>query len=601
MAHTAHNAITMRTTNESLELLNRDYSGEEVSAAVGQAKARYQQRIFYDLELHSAWHILHVLTSNSAWAMGNPERLRVAWTIEVGMFIKNLILATQHGLEYDCISKFIYDNMDHSEDVGFLRLLRARILACSGVTDDYSDVDTVRVGGLEYGAIQVACAYDVIPVRILETLLEKGMYCDSPMPTGRTALMLALCNVSESSAHKVKLLIAKGARIDIFDEDFKTPLHIAAVRGNVQGVVEILRQRESILQGSHPQDIMYIDPLSLCDMGSQTPLVLAAKSVLMDAQSREQICRDLQDAGTCTATEKTVVAQSSSRTLCYGIITNVDDTIHIAMRKGEVSTDMWIEIEDISEFVSVDAGAVSLLPPGGMSSDAIENVFDNPFAVRFDFYTDANSGQGYDIDGIDFNVWFMKDWYIDHGGENYVTEILLESGMKPVDFANSYRLSMRFPRAPYPMEHPNFTSGYTVIQDWPLLHHASMCPDEQARDQMLHYARRICNPLVRCNKGFTALECFVSTLAVLGKTIDSGQLTTADQSVWNTMLTDHDEILRWIYQGAPILHERPAVVNDDESLRRPLFNKKSPFHQLPDDVCMKILEYVERGHRLGLM
>ncbi|KAJ1468670.1 ankyrin repeat-containing domain protein [Baffinella frigidus] len=638
IAPVAPNAITPHTFTEApLELLKRGYSDEEVFVAVGLAKARWLQHTFNDpVDLITAWHVVHVLTSDDAWNASQdyskePPRLHETWTFEVGVFVKNLLLATQPlPLGGHTMANFIVENLDHADDMGFLRLIRAYYFAFPQTLNTFAHHmpdEPLGSGDYEcsYNPIHLAAAGAMIPVRVLETIMQAGAVVDAAINTGHTPLMLAIANIGGSYPEKVKLLLDYGADIGVFDTLFATPLHLAALHGNVDGVRLILRERETFYKKSPARHVgqalfkerLYIDPLYMQDSDHETALMVATGNIRMKQGDREEMVKLLLPSGYDTdassmerdADMLVVVDLDSVDRLCYGIITcherqgdGEDGTfvLHVSIRKDAYNVDIWMDSALAEEFLVEDQGCT--FPPGGMSRYDIEEVFRGCHGQRFDFYDGACYADDISIDGLDFNLFFkVVDTSTDKDGHIiYETQILLESAMDEIDSDTYCMFPMRFPRGPCPMHfwthdapgEPSFKSRITMHQHMSLLHHAVMCEHTQVRRQMMHYGRRVCNPLLRCDKGFTALELLGKTLATRRKRDGSDQHTEDETFMFDTMLKDHDEMLTWIYRDALLLGattKKLAAIEGDTNTD-PLVT--SPFHQLPDDVCRSILDYI---------
>lgn len=148
-----------------------------------------------------------------------------------------------------------------------------------------------------------------------------------------------------------------------------------------------------------------------------------------------------------------------------------------------------------------------------------------------------------------------------------------------------YKIAIRFPKGPVASVRWTETR---IERRHTLAHKAVLCDCPTLRRQMILLARPLCNPLVKCDRGWTALETMERRTA--GAT---AEVRWQDKRLLMNMRKDHDEMLVYIHRDALLFGtttDQLASIEDNESYKKPL--STSPFHRLSDDVCRTILSFI---------
>ena len=118
-----------------------------------------------------------------------------------------------------------------------------------------------------------------------------------------------------------------------------------------------------------------------------------------------------------------------------------------------------------------------------------------------------------------------------------------------------------------------------VNKQYTLAHHAvngtfrfpiKTTDDAERRRLMFSTARLLCNPLLRCSRGFTAVE-------LLRKQLVTIKPSREDEELLDGLQQDHDDMLTFICHDAARRTKSRRV------------EQASRFHMLPDDACQTIL------------
>jgi hypothetical protein len=257
MTYVGSNVITTQTCPASKRQLERIYTVDEISVAVETARVYIPGpvgSIYRDpLEFENAWGVLHVITSDCTWRGGEACLVDSYLKNSVSIFVRYLIASTP-ALVMQRMSavNFMVREFDNMDDPGFLRLLRAYLLAFPSIVDIPADDMPQRFIDPEnedvYNAVQLAASNPRVPPYVLSVLLEFGANANCTTSSGQSPMMGAILEVSDESICKLRRLLQYGGNIDLYDQSFQTVLHFGAIAGNVRGVRMILEARKQRLK-----------------------------------------------------------------------------------------------------------------------------------------------------------------------------------------------------------------------------------------------------------------------------------------------------------------------------------------------------------------
>jgi hypothetical protein len=494
---------------------------------------------------------------------------------------------------------YMAKNVFAINDTNFSRMLRAHLYACPTTVSTIGEVGEVmpdEYPGKTYAqAVELSCSSDIFPVSTLKTLLEGGMEVDHPNENGDTAFMLVIYKKHGDFPCKARLLLEYGSKIDTYNLAFQNSLHIAIAGDNIEGLRLVLDARKKKLlkpmttQALSNDRVLDPDPLHQPDKDYDTPLSIVVNFAQLDLDTRTEMLQLLINAGACadqdiekisrnktashtlTAINQTSTASTASGIPpCYGMIhcqvIGPDIEMFICIHKKKYCTSTSVDLEVLVSFIDMHK---SVLPVASMTSPAFdaEDFFTGFTSERFEFTPG--------VDGLDFDIYFnMRS---DENGATYSIGL--------IDFS-PYKLAIRFPRGPTPGNWTNgfrddyvLTSNIVLYDGLTIAHNAVLCPDTDHRKTLVKLTRPFCNPLRRCQLGFTAAETFEMLLQVTVVDEETARLS-------KEMRSDQDNMTDYIH-GLPVQDPSRHTTPTD---KRNTF--KSPFQRLPDDVCNKILRFI---------
>ena len=247
---------------------------------------------------------------------------------------------------------------------------------------------------------------------------------------------------------------------------------------------------------------------------------------------------------------------------CIGIgicnMTAGDFVVFLSIHKPTYSLDIVASIDILA--MSVEK-SISVLP---VDFD-IKLFFREFTSKRFEFSED--------VDGVDFDIHFKMN-----GSD---TEIV-GAGV------GDYKICCRLPRGPCPLEFwsgedfdPHFQCRITMNKGYTLAHHAA----EMLQVHLMSLARPICNPLVKCSRGYTATE-------TLEQQFKHGNVRFDVRRLLASMRRDQHFMHQYIHRDALLLISGVVSRPKKKKTKTKRMEFISPFWRLPDDVCRLILSYV---------
>jgi hypothetical protein len=569
-------------------------------------------------DIPNAVHIMHILTSDEAWGSGIAHVVESSFKLKVRVFLRDLLSIVEpiESLRKSPgVVEFIVANFYHLDDVDMVRVLRAYILAFPD-TRTMSSVDLHDGDATHYTALVLAARDSRVPVQVLKTLLEGGADANHPNEDGDSALMVTAETRGQMACAKMRILITYGADICTYNMCMHNALHIAVYSMNVEGLRILLNERARRMnyQGSLEElrqatwmcvhTALDPDPLHLPDKGYNTPLGTILHCPRIHYKTVGEVVDMLRAAGADADIDRDYanrVAVARARRgpeglpRCFGMITTsfrgASFTVFILARKPGYSVNLRISSDVVLDFV--DLGS-SVLPSAAMTNFTVLDLLLCCTNQRFDF--DAN------VDGIDVDIYFNE---VGHNGR--FTQIV------GCDDGAQFKLALRFPRGPCPMDlwvsdARDMFSEIIVDKQYTLAHRAVLLDCAWHRRNVVYLTRSLCNPLLTCASGFTAVETLQRHFVGTDMDWDATRLISK-------MSMDRTAMILYVHKDANLfLHGRIGTsttqIATESMAMHPPARKKShnkrilhstprkkrknvnPFHQLPDDICMKILQYV---------
>ena len=248
-------AISTKTKDEfSKRLLEKKYTKQEILTAVKTAEQLQGTVDFLDpIQVEQAWENVHAITCDEAWGVGSGNIVGAYLNITTCTYLRVLIEKTSEYIEPCSIANFMTRHIGQMLDPGFLRLLRAYLIAFPDTFEMPSTLehmqflyfDEVDEWTLHHPMI-MASSSPLIPARILRTLLEGGISANTRNVKGDTALMLSCKGIRDDD--KVDLLLNYGANIEDFNCDLENAFHFAVVYRNISTLRKLLSARTQRIQ-----------------------------------------------------------------------------------------------------------------------------------------------------------------------------------------------------------------------------------------------------------------------------------------------------------------------------------------------------------------
>jgi ankyrin repeat protein len=568
-------------------------------------------------DIPNAVHIMHILTSDEAWGSGISHVVEPSFKLKVRVFMRDLLgivepiesLRNSPG-----VVEFIVANFYHLDDVDMMQVLRAYILAFPN-TRTVSSVDLHDGDSTHYTALVLAARDSRVPVQVLKTLLEGGADANHPNDDGDSALMVAAESRGQMACAKMRILITYGADICTYNMSMHNAFHIAVYSMNVEGLRILLdeRVRRMNCQGSlgelQPETWMCVhraldpDPLHLPDKEYNTPLGTIIHCPRIHYKTVGEVVVMLRAAGADADTDRdyanrmTVARERrgpEGLPRCFGMITTsifrASFTVFILVRKPGYSVNLRISSDVVLDFVDLNC---SVMPPAAMTNFNVLDLLLCCTNQRFDF--DAN------VDGIDVDIYFNE---MGHNGR-FCQVVGCDDGPQ-------FKLALRFPRGPCPMDiwvsdTRDMFSEIIVDKQYTLAHRAVSLGCAWHRRNVVYLTRSLCNPLVTCASGFTAVETLQRRFVGTDMDWDAKRLISK-------MSMDRLAMVLYVHKDANLfMHGRIGTTTEQiaavgmamhlsdrkksrkkqpHSTPRKKRRNINPFDQLSDDVCMKILQYV---------
>ena len=507
--HGAALDIDVISSKRSRQLLARVYSLTEVSYAIEYASLhttngnRFRRRAQHEVD--EMWGVFLVLTSDAAWGASRVSRLGEAVKSSARVFMHALLQSTCDSRELSdhyTVVNFMVHYVHRMQHPAFARLLRGVILA---FPQSIERVSRVRDANQEYlTALLMAADDERVPEGVVKVLLEGGACVDHVSDNGDTPLMLACYTSGETLGQgKAGTLLDYGARIDVYNMQLQTALHLAAESENHSALEVLLRVRARACETSTAAAAFHPDPVHMPDLFHKTPLTTVCLNPNIHYSDRTAMAGLLVDAGADgdedISQQTRRAAEACNAPLAYGIMTFHPlelNTVYASMRKAGHCFDMEVALELLVLFVDKEA---SVLPGPESPMFSVEWVFMSCKQQRFCCRPD--------LGGLDFDVHF--DLAGEGGGP-------LDFRADPSDRQAQFTVCVRMPKGPCPlsawtdefwMEDPAYLEA-NIYPDYgfTLAHHAVVCPDADTRMRVVHLAEGLCNPLKRCSEGYTAAE-----------------------------------------------------------------------------------------------
>lgn len=604
--------------------LNSEYSQMEISRATREAFCYMPSltgKSSIEDDIPKAVKIMHILTSDEAWGMGDIPFVDPSFKMKVRVFLRDLLSIVE---PIDTLRKspsvvhFLTANFYYLDDVNMIRVLRAYILAfpdTRGVSSIYlNDGDKTH-----YTALILAARDIRVPVEVLKTLLEGGVDVNCVNEEGDSALMVAVESLGTAQCSKVELLLMYGADICIYNMCMHNALHIAVYCMNVDGLRLLLNDRGRRLLRENSEGVGYLDgssamclmqmegpldpdPLHLPDKQYNTPIGTVVYCPRVHYKDYKQVVEMLLAAGADADTDRDYANRVKMARIsggpaavprCFGMITSnfigETFTIFAMVRKNGYSVDIIFTSDMVERFIDREC---SVLPPPSMTAFDVLNMLVCCCNQRFEF--DGN------VDGIDIDIHFNV---VGHSGRH--TEVVSSAD------AGDFKLALRFPRGPCPLEvretdERDLFSNIIIDKKYTVLHRAVLLKCPTQRKHVVRMTRVFCNPLNTCATGLTAVETLQQQF--FGTVMD-WEMTR----LVSVLRADRDNMMFYVHKDAHLFRagrtgtsaeqveyakvKTPGTKRTNKKKTMLLPSKKTrefinPFRLLPDDVCMKILQYV---------
>jgi len=656
--------ISTEVILRSCKKISRRYSPQDVeNALVDVNKWLYEWDYSKTSDLEEAWDVFLVLTSDESWGCGRMHLVDKKLKMAVEGFMRDLLRWSEpnewrhHG---HSVVNFIIENIESVNQSTFVRMLRGALLAYPKSYNHFASSGSIHQNN--FTALQLAADCEHIPQVVMKTLLEGGVDVHFANDNGDTALMLAIFRQYGGVGCKAEVLLDYGADIGVYNISFQTCIHLAVIGENVEGLrlvlsvrEERLRQWEESMQeeegsmaikkyehgtrGETPistttktkelaaetkqvslrcRDVLTPDPLHMKDDEHHTPLVALAFLQSTNYKVREEMLQMLLGAGSNADVDvgkeaRYQVAQRKSDALgeggetippAFGLINcqpGGDYMVFVTVRKDDYVFDILVALDIITLFVDKD---ISILPPESLLYFDLESFFMQATNKRFE--CDGTLG------GLDFDLHF-----------NITDKWGFDTNIIPDVEKAEYKMCLRFPKGPCPVRFwtmdveplPMFKSRISMDMGYTLAHHAVLCRGENLRRKMIVMARSLCNPLMKCSDGKTAVDL----LEVIVRRSSTGTSSNWElRRFLRDMKKSHDAMLTYVFPDALLLQtdatgtkqEQCAAIQKRTASELSLQNsvakkprsaakqgaKKSSstslFAPLPDEVCKHILSFL---------
>ena len=603
------------------DMLGKRYSAEEVHVAREYAN-QYTLCIGHDYatdreSTQTEWDMFYTLTSDDAWGtrddVGGDGMVHVVdngLMLEVRGFMAYMIAHhyVELGLicrEYAVVS-FMLETIHLINDPGFLRMLRMCLYAYQDTLDilaqirdaedGYEDFDDAAAD-VYYTALTLAASCNVVPLCVTETLLQAGACVNQAQYDGNTPLLIAIQFDWGVFPEKVDMLLDYGADIDAFNRSFKNSLHRAVSAGNVGGLRTILRVRLSRLATTPQEPRTRLrktgpgacrDLVHMHDVNQNIPLTIAAGDTLTTYAARLDMIKQLVDAGSDAECDLDRDVRPPSGTLSYGFIHYLpwEDLVVVNVCKGAYTARILIDLEDLVESVKKDE---SVLPGGDtfcLSRTERECFYEEVFkSCQPQCFYFVDNG----VASIDFDLHLAmcrdkraSSWDEYDSGVVSPFDVVVCG-----DARAKYKLAIRFARGPKPTDgEVPVKTIITMHPQYNLAHRAATCRDTEVRRLLFFAARPLCNPLRKCDCGFTAVELLRQHMT--GMVVD-----WSTKQLIKTLIKEHDDMLTYIHKDALLLGGTGTTTRKETGLlrrKRPRFTSR--FQHLSDDVCRTILSFI---------
>jgi hypothetical protein len=572
-----------------------------------------------DFDCSLRWDVLRTLLSDDAWGCGRAHLVDDTFKADIRDFCRNISCDVDDGACGIRPANFMKANMHRAMENGFVRMLRLCLINLpkkheSGVNGEYCN-DVLGEGTDHYTALQLAATSDQFPTNVLQTLLQAGVRVDNATAMGDygdTPLMLAISTASTTFPEKVDILIDYGADIDAFNHTFENSLHLAVYSENVRGLRTILAVRKERLDPSPPPCCPIAiystrlrkvgkgrcqEMLNQHDCCRETPLAIAAAHIRKGRFPRSSCW------GTGISVHSTHTARREMINLLvqagadaneglprrpYGWIqyNEYEDTVSIDTRNGSYMACTHVDLDTLVGFVDFDESVL------GQPNLAEQKKFVKGAFERLTYLsTDSRRFEcGEGLSGGDFDLYFSV-----HGdmtwlevGSGYHDPSPRVTIFGYADPNAEYKIAVRIPRGPWPGGKDSSDTSFAVYPQYTLAHRAvrgtstfseddaSAAEYAEVRRLMFSTARQLCNPLLKCDRGLTAVEMLQNNMA-------GTKPSREDKQLLEDLQQDHNDMLTFIRCDAPLLFSAGS------RCKRRRDTRTSRFHTLPDDACKIIL------------
>ena len=291
-------AITTSSTDFSKELLEKTYSKSEIYVSVETARRIGSTVDFQDpFAVEHAWKNVHIITSDKSWGKGIGSYVDYYLKEHTRAYMRALIENTSQYLDAFSIANFMTRHFRKMNDPGYIRLLRAHLLAFPetfGTSSTMMEMQRMHYRDVDewmtLGPMMMAASRLMVMPSVMLTLLQAGVESDSRNGQGRSALML-VCECMYGDHHqKVDLLLNYGASIELMDSLFHNAFHAAIKMGNESTLKKLLQARKRRIE-----DAVYAgeDNLDNCNKS------VDEESTLSDCQScgcdSESECEEMSE------------------------------------------------------------------------------------------------------------------------------------------------------------------------------------------------------------------------------------------------------------------------------------------------------------------
>jgi len=606
------------------ELAKKRYCDNEVMVAKSMAKEYVQHNYFLGEGIEKMWEIHHVLTSDDAWGSGSTHVVSKAEMYDLQGFMHYVLEGCEPPTELmdlpgargrKGVVDFMSTNHENMEHTSFMPMLRTYLYAypdsSNSFVQEFSPGSDNTSWLTPYTALQMACKYHTVPLSVMKAILEAGVSLDAADNLGSTPLMsVARCpeTACVSCNAKMDMLLAYGAKVDIYDTSLKTCLHIAAQVGNVTAVRKMLRARQHQIDSNNT---LYIDPLFHRDYMNKTVFAEAVNTRGTSRERTEMIelltyagQREMPGAKMWMLDHHSWLPPNKMHAwvdmpqnmhLCYGSISCLESKdapgvfqLEISIHRQDYSTMFKVRLSEICTFLNYHE---STIKDKTINRRHLKEIFRACNGTRFDFFEHTQDGS--EVSGCDFNI--LVDKYANMNTST--TRVVFERNIvchKDTN-AGSYHtsvLAFRFPKGPFETEESQLVAYRNEVRgSGTIAHLAATCHSEDTWLRFVRLSIPQCNILVTCNSGYSAMDVFYNLVAG-----DHGVKTTQALDVLATMEDNHYSMMSFIHRecllSQCIKHRVKPVGKSHRQLLAEEKNKSSRFHILPDDICMRILSYM---------